>query len=35
KIAENVLKTSANAAILEIQNAKGIGTFFRHNEAKA
>ncbi|MCD4844045.1 MAG: translation initiation factor IF-2 subunit alpha [Methanosarcinales archaeon] len=35
KIAEHVLKSSADAAIDTIQKAKGIGTFFRHNEAKA
>ena len=35
KKAENVLKKSANAAIKVIKNAKGIGSFHRHNEAKA
>jgi len=35
KKAENVLKSSADAAIKIIQKAKGTGTFYRHNEAKA
>jgi len=35
KKAENVLKESADAAIKVIKNAKGTGSFHRHNEAKA